>query len=103
MAEIDVIPNASENIAALTAALERRLKQLSGAFPNLTLRNNGSAIRVSIPSEDRARGGSSFAQLVQQFLKYVRDPATTPGWEKPNMLAKYYLTTTAVDLAGKSH
>ena len=103
IAEIDVIPNSGENIPALTAALERRLKQLSGAFPNLTLRNNGSAIRVSIPAEDRARGGSSFAQLVQQFLKYVHDPATTPGWEKPNMLAKYYLTTTAVDLAGKSH
>jgi hypothetical protein len=95
--EIDVIPNAGENLTAFTAALERRLRQLS--FPNLTLRVNGREIRVVIPAEDRARGGSTFAQLVEQFLKYVRDPHTLPSWEKPNMLAKYYVTTTAVDLA----
>ncbi|MGH8102501.1 MAG: putative oxidoreductase C-terminal domain-containing protein, partial [Chthoniobacterales bacterium] len=95
--EIDVIPNAGENLTAFTAALERRLRQLS--FPNLTLRANGREIRVVIPAEDRARGGSTFAQLVEQFLKYVRDPQTLPSWEKPNMLAKYYVTTTAVDLA----
>jgi hypothetical protein len=38
---------------------------------------------------------------VEQFLKYVHDPATIPNWEKPNMLAKYYLTTTAVDMADR--
>jgi hypothetical protein len=95
--ELDVIPNAGENLAAFTTALDGRLRQLS--FPNLTLRPNGREIRVSIPAADRARGGSTFAQLVEQFLKYVRDPQTLPGWEKPNMLAKYYLTITAVDLA----
>ena len=92
--EMDVIPNAGEN---LTAALESRLRQLP--FPNLTLRQNGREIRVVIPADDRARGGSTFGQLVEQFLKYVRDPQTLPSWEKPNMLAKYYVTTTAVDLA----
>jgi hypothetical protein len=89
-----VIPNAGEN---LTAGLESRLRQLP--FPNLTLRQNGREIRVVIPAEDRALGGSTFAQLVEQFLKYARDPRTLPSWEKPNMLAKYYVTTTAVDLA----
>jgi len=101
VAEIDVIPNAGENVSTLTAALQRRLKQLSDVFPNLTLQNNGGAIRVSIPAEDRARGGSMFARLVDRFLEYVHDPASIPGWEKPNMLAKYYVTTTAVALAGK--
>jgi predicted dehydrogenase len=95
--EIDVIPNVGENLRAFTAALERRLKQLS--FPGLTLRANGREIRVVIPAEVRARGGSTFAQLVEQFLKYVRNPQTLPSWEKPNMLAKYYVTTTAVDVA----
>lgn len=103
VAQIDVIPNAGENTVALTAALERRLKQLASSFPNLTLQNNGNALRVSIPAEDRARGGSTFARLVEQFLKYAQDPAAIPNWERPNMLAKYYLTTAAVDLAGRSH
>ena len=102
VAEIDVIPNAGENIPVFTAALQQRLKQISGVFPNLTLQNNGKAIRVSIPAEDRARGGSMSAQLVEQFLRYVNNPASIPNWEKPSMLAKYYITTTAVALAGKS-
>jgi hypothetical protein len=101
--EIDVIPNSDENVTAFTTALERRLKQLSGSYPNLTLRNNGHEIRVLIPPEDRARGGSAFAQLVTQFLKYVRNPQSLPSWEKPNMLAKYYVTTSAVDLARRAN
>ncbi|HEX4165231.1 MAG TPA: putative oxidoreductase C-terminal domain-containing protein [Bryobacteraceae bacterium] len=97
--EIDVIPNASENSAALTAALESRLKSIASSFPNLALRNNAREIRVVIPREDRERGGSTFAQLVGRFLEYASDPQTIPNWEAPNMLAKYYVTTQAVDLA----
>ena len=45
------------------------------------------------------RGGSNFGQLVEQFLNYVRDPQSLPDWEAPNLLAKYYITTTAVRMA----
>jgi len=34
-----------------------------------------------------------------QFLNYVRDPQALPAWEKSNMLAKYYVTTTGIHLA----
>lgn len=94
--EIDVIPNPGET---LEPAIERRLKQLSRSFPNLTPRNNGHEIRIVIPPEDRARAGSTFGRLVERFLEYVRNPESLPSWEKPNMLAKYRLTTAAVDLS----
>jgi predicted dehydrogenase len=102
--EIDVIPNAGVDHKALETSLEKRLKLLSATYRNLSLRPNGDAIRIVIPQEDRTRGGGGFAQLVNRFLEYVRDPQTLPRWEKPNMLAKYYITTQAVDLArGKAH
>ena len=97
--EIDVIPGTGVNRPALITSLKRRLKLLSAEFPNLSLRDNGTEIRVVIPQEDRERGGSTFTQLVNRFLDYVRDPRTLPTWEKPDMLAKYYITTKAVDLA----
>jgi predicted dehydrogenase len=97
--EIDVIPNAGVNRPVLIASLEHRLKLLAAKFPDLSLQNNGTEIRIVIPQEDRERGGPSFAQLVNGFLGYVREPQTLPYWEKPNMLAKYYITTKAVDLA----
>ena len=31
----------------------------------------------------------------------LRDPGRLPAWEKPNMLAKYYVTTKAVEMSRK--
>jgi hypothetical protein len=101
VSEIDVIPNDEEKAAAFTAALKSKLKSLSSVYPNLSFRKNGRSIRVMIPDDLRARGGSTFAQLVEQFLEYVRNPRSVPGWEQPNLLAKYYITATAVQIADK--
>ena len=43
-----------------------------------------------------------FAQVTQRFLRYVRGRSTLPSWERPNMLAKYYVTTEGTALARKS-
>ncbi len=37
--------------------------------------------------------------MTRRFLQYVRDRGTLPAWERPNMLAKYYVTTEGVRLA----
>jgi hypothetical protein len=97
--EIDVIPNAGTNRASIIAALQKKLSRLSIAFPGLSLRDGGLEIRIVIPREDRTRNGSSFTQLLNRFLEYVREPQSVPEWEKANMLAKYYITTAAVELA----
>jgi predicted dehydrogenase len=102
--EIDILPNGADGEkapASVRAALERKLKELSGVYPNLTYREDGPALRLVIPDEVRARNGSTFTQLVQQFLKYVQDPQSMPSWEQPDLLAKYFLTTSAARLADK--
>jgi predicted dehydrogenase len=101
VSEIDVIPNDREQPAAFTSALKSKLNDLSGAYPNLGFRKDSGSIRVIIPDELRVRGGSTFGQLIEQFLSYVRDPQSLPGWEAPNLLAKYYITTTAVRMADR--
>ena len=101
VSELDIIPNDTEQPAAFTAALKSKLNDLSGVYPNLGFRKDSGSIRVTIPNELRVRGGSSFGQLVAQFLNYVRNPQSLPGWEAPNLLAKYYITTTAVRMAGQ--
>jgi predicted dehydrogenase len=101
VAEIDVIPNEEERPTAFAVALERKLKNLAGVYPNLSLHQSGRSIRVLIPDDLRARGGSTFGQLVEQFIEFVRHPKSFPSWEQPNLLAKYYITTTAVRMADK--
>ncbi len=99
--ELVLIPNSGQGTASWKAMLEKRLHGLASRYPGLTLRDSGEEIHVLIPEADRKRGGSSFDQLVAQYLKYVESPATLPAWETPNMLAKYYLTTKAAELAAQ--
>lgn len=101
VSELDVIPSDEEQSAAVSAALKGKLKTLSAAYPNLSLRKDGRSIRVVIPDSLRERNGSTFGQLVEQFLQYVRNPQSFPAWESPNLLAKYYTTTTAVRIADR--
>jgi len=37
--------------------------------------------------------------VTRQFFEYLKHPRTLPAWEKPNMLAKYCVTTEGVELA----
>jgi hypothetical protein len=37
-----------------------------------------------------------FAQVVKEFLQYLQSPQSMPSWERPNMLAKYFVTTSGV-------
>ena len=41
----------------------------------------------------------TFAQVAARFLQYVRDRKTLPAWERPNMIAKYAITTQGMALA----
>jgi hypothetical protein len=38
-----------------------------------------------------------FAEVTARFLGYLKDRASLPPWEKANMLAKYRVTTEAVE------
>jgi hypothetical protein len=37
-----------------------------------------------------------FAQVTKLCLSYLREVNSLPAWEKPNMLAKYFVTTQGV-------
>jgi hypothetical protein len=37
--------------------------------------------------------------VTDRFLDYFKNPEAMPEWEKGNMLAKYYVTTKAVELS----
>ncbi|HLJ17523.1 MAG TPA: putative oxidoreductase C-terminal domain-containing protein [Bryobacteraceae bacterium] len=101
--QVDVIPNSTEDAGAVLSALRTRLESLHTRYPHLSLHEMGSDIRIVIPSEDRAPEGEYFALLVNKFLGFLRHPDSLPAWENPNMIAKYYITTRAVELAREAH
>jgi hypothetical protein len=56
---------------------------------------------VVIPDSYKEGHEAHFARVTENFLKYLEE-GELPSWEVPNMLAKYYTTTSALEWA-KSH
>ena len=97
--ELYVIPLRPADEAAVRAALEARIAALAKERPGLTVEDEGARLRVGIPDRYRVGHEAHFAQVTRGFLGYLKDPASLPKWEKANMLAKYYVTTKAVELS----
>jgi len=91
--ELYVVPQGPQRHAAVAEALRARIEQLQSAYPGVALEAAGDELHVSVPDRLRVGHESHFAQVVAQFLRYMRTPASLPAWERPNMLAKYYVTT----------
>jgi hypothetical protein len=99
MPELYVVAAKPEETATLGAALRRKLDALAKTYPGLALEEHGGGFHVMIPDALRAPHEAHFALVCGRFLDYVRNPRTLPSREKPNMLAKYYVTTKGIELA----
>ena len=87
-----------------------RAPRSSGASPSSrrrvpasTVEDEGARLRVVIPDRYRVGHEAHFAEVTGRFLGYLKDPASLPKWEKANMLAKYWVTTQAVELSRLRH
>jgi predicted dehydrogenase len=97
--ELYVVPNRPADAPAVKAAVERRVAELAKARPGLTVEDEGARLRVGIPDRYRVGHEPHFAEVTARFLGYLKDPASLPKWERANMLAKYWVTTQAVELS----
>jgi predicted dehydrogenase len=101
-AEVYVIPNKGEDLAALGAAVDARVALLQADYPGIKAERRSAVIHIAIPDRFRDGHEAHFARVTRNFLGYVRDRSTLPAWERPNMVAKYFVTTTGTELSHKS-
>ena len=97
--ELYVVPNRAADTPQVRAALSRRVAALAEARPGLAVLDEGTRLRVVVPDRYRVGHEPHFAEVTGRFLGYLKDPATLPAWEAANMLAKYRVTTEAVELS----
>jgi predicted dehydrogenase len=100
--ELFVVPNRPADVADVRAALDRRVAALAKQRPGLAVEPAGDSFRVAIPDTYRVGHEAHFAEVTRRFLDYLKDPASVPKWETANMLAKYYVTTKAVELSRRA-
>jgi predicted dehydrogenase len=93
--ELYVVP-ADPGSPAVRAAVARRVAALQARWPGVAVEDLGGQLWLRLPEEHRPGHEAHFAEVVRQFLAYLRAPRAVPAWEKANMLAKYALTTQGV-------
>jgi predicted dehydrogenase len=100
--EVYVVPNAPSDTAAVLAAVKARIAALQSEWPGVAVDERHGAIHIVIPEKFRVGHEAHFAEVTRNFLGYLRNRGTLPAWERPNMLAKYYVTTTGTEMSHKS-
>lgn len=74
-------------------------QDLQKKYPGISAeRITESEWKVIIPDEYKVGHEAHFSQVTEKFLEYLEND-NMPDWEVPNMLAKYYVTTSALQLA----
>jgi len=97
--ELFVVPEEAGDRGAIRTALERKLEELEARYPGLALEDRGGEIRVAIPDAYRVGHEAHFAEVTARFLRFMADRSALPEWERPDMLAKYYVTTAGAELS----
>ena len=100
--ELYVIPATAALKGEVLAAVQARIRAAQADYPGVTVEDRGAEIRVVVPEALRVGHEAHFAQVASRFLAYLRDRKTLPAWERPNMLAKYFVTTTGAELSRRS-
>jgi predicted dehydrogenase len=99
--ELYVIPAEGQK-AQVLAAVTARVNALHDKYPGVGVEDRGTELHVTIPDVFRVGHEAHFAAVTTNFLQYLRNRGTLPAWERPNMLAKYYVTTKGTELSRES-
>lgn len=83
-------------------ALRRAVSQtLQETYPGIGMERMGNGRwKITIPQEYHVGHEAHFAQVTERFLRYLAE-GKLPDWEVPNMIAKYYTTTQALQQASR--
>jgi predicted dehydrogenase len=98
--ELYVEPARGDQVEALAQALPPAVEKLSKAYPGIQLHAVSGGWHIEIPDRYRIGHEAHFRQVTERYLQYLVD-GKLPAWEVPNMIAKYYVTTKALELAGQ--
>ncbi|WP_431212866.1 putative oxidoreductase C-terminal domain-containing protein [Puia sp. P3] len=81
-----------------SSAVRQFVAQLAARYPGVTLSEVSGGWRVEIPASYKVGHEAHFAQVMQRYLGFLA-AGRIPEWEIKGMLAKYYTSTKALEIA----
>lgn len=97
--ELYVVPADPGKKKEVLAAVGRKVAALQDRYPGLAAEERPNEVKIVIPDRFRTTHEEHFGEVARRFFGFLKDPKTMPAWEKPNMLAKYWVTTKGQELA----
>lgn len=87
------------------ADFEQKLRaafaRVESKFPGIGLAKITNVWTITVPEKYNNGHEAHFGQVTEKYLDYLQNNSM-PSWEVPNMLAKYYTTTKAKEVAEKT-
>ena len=99
--ELYLEPHPQASMQSWADALRQIVGGLTKRYSGLELRQREHDWHLFIPDRHRRGHEAHFSQVAENFLQFL-ESQQLPDWEVPNMIAKYYTTTKALDLARSS-
>ncbi len=93
---IEPLPGAAGD--AFAASAQAAAAAVAVAYPGVALQPAGTGFEVTVPDNYKVGHEAHFAQVTEKYLRFLAE-GRLPPWEVPNMLAKYYTTTRALEMA----
>ena len=104
--ELYIEPAKGVRADEIEAVVTQSIMGLQAKYPGLEFSRQDDAIEgdgwhILIPDHYHNGHEAHFGQVTERFLQYLTE-GKLPDWEVPNMIAKYYTTTRALELAKAS-
>lgn len=94
---IEALPDI--DLAAYEKELATAMSAVVDKYPGVALNKIADNVwQVQIPVKYRVGHEAHFGQVMENYLQYLQD-GKLPDWEVPNMIAKYYVTSHALEMA----
>jgi hypothetical protein len=88
------------NSAAYETILTKTIEKLQSSYPGITYKKTTNGFEILVPEKYKEGHESHFARVTEKYLDYLQHK-NMPTWEVPNMIAKYYTTSMAREMAEK--
>ena len=80
------------------STLSGEIAKLQSKYPGVGILKSGDLWEVTIPEVFKEGHEAHFGRVMEKYLEYL-EKGNMPAWEVPNMIAKYYTTTKALEMA----
>lgn len=88
----------SKNEDSFEKKINAAVEKINSKFPGISIKKNATGWEVIVPEKYKEGHESHFARVTEKYLDYLQHK-NMPSWEMPNMIAKYYTTIQARNLA----